>query len=476
MVFLMTWYMFRLSQVHIRHRRSPFHDTDDVTFAVKVGDQAFPPVTRHLGDVSTGDHAMSLEVGPVEVNDADEVNVSFLVVNSGYDRSDEAYALTFMNTLSNLAAAVLTDLYKAGAVWQELNTGTKDLNALFTAKCDGVVAADKYTMTGTELAREDGHPQARDYTQVVDSPVGCGGNSDYTVVWDARPVAPTYAQGVLANVPNTIGLAGYYSPIDKYQHVISLTAEGLLQEVYFQGGGRVIRTDMIKRYPGAVAIAGYYASSDKYQHVIVSTPDGAIHEEFFAGGGGASGSDVIGNIAGVTALAGYYSPLDQHQHVIAASNDGAIHEIFFGGDAFAPERNVRGHLADVVGLGAYFSPKDKYEHIIAAQADGTITEIWFGTAAGGGSDELYKLPGVTALGAYFSPGDNHQRALVVDRAGEVHEVWFTGGGAPVGHDIRARLNPVTAVTGYFAAPPGDGFEHVVAASGDGTLQELFWTP
>ena len=43
-------------------------------------------------------------------------------------------------------------------------------------------------------------------------------------------------------------------------------------------------------------------------------------------------------------------------------------------------------------------------------------------------------------------------------------------------DVRARMNPVTAVTGYFAAPPGDSFEHVVTASGDGTLREIFWTP
>jgi hypothetical protein len=477
LVVYMAWYMFRLSQVHIRHRRSPFHDTDDVTFAVRVGDQTFPPVTHYLGDVSTGDHGMNLEVGPVEVNDADNVAVSFLVVNSGYDRSDEGYALTFMNTLSNLAAAVLTDLYKAGAVWQELNTGTKDLNALFTANCDGMVAADKYVMTGAELAEQvrNNQPQARDYGG-TNSPAGCGGNSDYTVVWDARAVAADYAQGVLANVPNTAGLAGYYSPIDKYQHVIALSSDGWLHETYFKGGGQPIGNDRIKQYPGATAVAGYYSSGDRYQHVIVATSDGQIHEEFFAGGGGASGSDVIANIAGVTALAGYYSPIDQHQHVIAASSDGAIHEILFGGDAPAPEQNVRGHFNGIVGIGAYYAPKDRFEHIIVAQADGTITEIWFGGVAGGGTGAIYNRPGIDGLCAYFSPGDNHQRVIAVDQGSVIHEVWFTGGGAGVGHDVRARLNRVAAVTGYYAASPGDGFEHVVAASGDGTLREMFWTP
>lgn len=474
-VALMTLYMFRLSQVHIRHRRSPLNDTDDVTFAVRVGDQAFPPVTHYLGDVSTGDHAMSLEIGPVEVNDTDNVTVSFLVVNSGYDRSDEGYALTFMNTLSNLAAAVLTDLYKAGAVWQELNTGTKDLNALFTAKCDGVVAADKYVMTGAELRQQGNTPQARDYPG-TNSPDGCGGNSDYTVSWDARVVPADYAQGVLAKVPNTVGLASYYSPVDKYQHVIALSSDGWLHEVYYKGAAQPIGTDKIVQYPGATAVAGYYSPRDKYQHVIVAAPDGQIHEHYFAGGGGARGSDVIANIAGVTALAGYYSSIDQHQHVIAASNDGAIHEIFFGGDAPAPEQNTRAHLNDVVGIGAYFAPKDRFEHIIVAQTNGTMTEIWFGSAAGGGTDVINNRPGVSALSAYFSPGDNHQRAIAADQNGQIHEVWFTGGGAPVGHDVRARLNPVTAVTGNFAAPPGDGFEHVVAALSDGTLREIFWTP
>jgi hypothetical protein len=56
----------------------------------------------------------------------------------------------------------------------------------------------------------------------------------------------------------------------------------------------------------------------------------------------------------------------------------------------------------------------------------------------------------------------------------LHEFWFTGLGGSSGHNVRGQVPGVTALAGYYSA--GDKYEHVIAATGDGTLHELFWTP
>jgi hypothetical protein len=468
----MTRYMFRIPTIHIKQVRSPRQDTDVVTLAVKVGDQAFPPVTKHIGNVSAGQTCtVDLEVGPVEVGATDSVVVSFIVANLGYDQSNEGLGLKVLNTLSDAAAAVLTAYYGHGSAWDTLNKATQWINGIMATNCDGLVAQDRYEMTGADLPQLGG-PQTREYPG-MSSPTGCGANSDYLVTWDARVVPAGYSQDVLASLPNTRALAGYYGPKDRYQHVISLTADGSVNELFFRGGGQPVGHDVINKYPGAVAVAGYYAPSDGYQHVIIATPDGNLHEQWFAGGGGAAGSDVIANIPNVVALAGYHSPRDGNQHVIAAGADGAVHEVFYPGGGAAPVQNVRARFPNIVGIGAYFCPTDQYEHIIVATRDGTINEVWFGGTDAGGSDTLTKLPGVTAVGAYFSDGDKLQHVLIGDLGGRVHETWFVGGGA-VGHDIRADLPSVRALAGYYS--PGDGYEHVIASTDTGDLHELYWTP
>ena len=156
----MTSYMFRLTEIKIDETRSNFwdglgitgHDTDTATLAVQVGDQLFPPVSKFLGDLSKGHtYPVGLAVGPIEVNPGDDIVVSYLVVNHGYPLSSEATGLAFVNFLSDAAAAVCTALYGAGAAWQELNTGTKALNAVFFADCDGICAGDKYVLKGADL-------------------------------------------------------------------------------------------------------------------------------------------------------------------------------------------------------------------------------------------------------------------------------------------------------------------------------------
>jgi hypothetical protein len=468
----MTAYMISIPYIKIDQIRSPSRDTDVVTLAVKVGDQLFPPVTKHLGDVAAGSspHTVDLYVGPVEVADTDSVVVSFIVANLGYDASDEGLARQFMNTLSDAAAAVCSAVFGAGSAWQVLNKATQWINGLLTADCDGLVAQDQYTFSGSELAELS--PQTRPYPG-TDSPDGCGANSLYEVTVQATPAAAGTGQDIVATLPTTLALAGYYGPKDNYQHVIAITADGAVNERYFRGRGAPVGADVIRKYPGAVAVAGYYAAHDGYQHVVVAASDGTLHEEWFAGGGGPSGTDKIAVIPGVTHLAGYYSDHDGNQHVIAVASDGLVHEIYYSGGGASPVQNVRGQFADIIGVGAYYCPRDQYGHIIVATSDGTITELYFGGVGPGGQDVLKVIPGVSALCAYYSPGDAHQHVIAGTKGGAVHEIWFTGG-ADSGQDIRATLTPITSVAAYWS--PSDQYEHVIAATDDGALHEIYWTP
>ena len=339
----MTSYMFRLTDIKIDETRSNFwdglgitgHDTDTATLAVQVGDQLFPPVSKFLGDLSKGHtYPVGLAVGPIEVNPGDDIVVSYLVVNHGYPLSSEATGLAFVNFLSDAAAAVCTALYGAGTAWQELNTGTKALNAVFFADCDGICAGDKYVLKGADLAGLG--PQQRPYSGFT-SKAGCGANSQYEISWEAQEVAAGYSQDVLLNRPGTTTVAGYYGPKDQFEHVIAAGPDGTITEVYWNGQNQV-HSDVLLKLPDIVAVTGYFAPTDGYQHVIIATRDGALTEHCFAGGGGKSGTDVLMQLPGVTAVAGYYSARDNFQHTIAATADGNLHDVYFPGAELRPSK------------------------------------------------------------------------------------------------------------------------------------------
>src|SRR6266478_5963334 len=75
------------------------------------------------------------------------------------------------------------------------------LHDLLYADCDGVVAADSFSMTASELCGwTDGanprtetrsypgalDPASQAYQAIYPSPAGCGGTSSYTVTWSVH--------------------------------------------------------------------------------------------------------------------------------------------------------------------------------------------------------------------------------------------------------------------------------------------------
>jgi hypothetical protein len=116
-----------------------------------------------------------------QIGDTDKVTWTFQIINSGHSPSNQNY--------TDAAAAAS----KAACQGDGDNSGwaciagnlVSDLTGLFTANCDGPLAADSVTMTGAQFYQLTGalrHPYiwSRTYSG-VDSPSGCGSNSIYRV-------------------------------------------------------------------------------------------------------------------------------------------------------------------------------------------------------------------------------------------------------------------------------------------------------
>ena len=89
-------------------------------------------------------------------------------------------------------------------------------------------------------------------------------------------------------------------------------------------------------------------------------------------------------------------------------------------------------------------------------------------------DTLATLPGVVGVGGYFATSDGFQHVIAATNDGNIHEIYFKGGGQPVGQDVLATLPGVVGVGvgGYFSA--SDGFQHVFVSTNDGNIHEIYF--
>lgn len=200
-------YSFALESMHISKTRSPRHDTNALTFSLKIGSQAYQPFVRLLGDLGDGEYPLGLRFAPVNVAPNDPVAFTYVVVNSGYDASNEGTIEDVTNLLSEIGQDVLNDyLPGLGTLGNYL---VKKLHGILYADCDGIVVADKIhealpsssflppgvqepapgqpipPLTGLELwdwTANGTHRETRKYPG-SDSPVGCGENSLYFMTW-----------------------------------------------------------------------------------------------------------------------------------------------------------------------------------------------------------------------------------------------------------------------------------------------------
>jgi hypothetical protein len=200
-------YNIRLSGIDIFKTRSLHKDTVYAQFTLLVNDRVIRTVqwdgSCNNGSCQTGrdmndglhNFGLALSADTGQISDADRVTWQFQIINSGHPPSAQNYtaaagALARATCQGDPDGSAESSFYTcaAGDLFREL-TG------LFTANCDGPLAADKVTMTGAQLWAATQTRQNRGMFSAVvqktykgiDSPSGCGGNSNYQVdVWIDR--------------------------------------------------------------------------------------------------------------------------------------------------------------------------------------------------------------------------------------------------------------------------------------------------
>ena len=205
-------YKFSLDSFEIRTTRSgsvfpgAARDTDYVTFAVTVGGGQPQMQMKSMGDLGKGVFSVGLTFGDVAVADHEPVIVTYLIVNSGHQSQAQidSELESAAKQLANAGAAAATSAIASGvsvlvgasiggAVVPILGSalGTlagwlvSTLGPILFADCDGPVAMQQTPFLGRDLWLKTAAGPLRFSTDNpgIDSPAGCGSNSDYVVNW-----------------------------------------------------------------------------------------------------------------------------------------------------------------------------------------------------------------------------------------------------------------------------------------------------
>jgi hypothetical protein len=191
----MAAFTFTLDSFQITDTRSLHNDTDYVTYTllVKAQDGSGTPrmLTKSMGDVNNGVHAVNLSFSNVQVNPTDTVVLNYLIVNSGH-KSPSQVISAVESTATKLATqggALLGNAIVPGIGGSILGAAAGwlagELLGILTANCDGPVAAEQDVLKYSDLIADTAHGQFTHSTKHpgTDSARGCGSNSVYIVNW-----------------------------------------------------------------------------------------------------------------------------------------------------------------------------------------------------------------------------------------------------------------------------------------------------
>lgn len=187
-VFTFTFDSFRITDTRSRHE-----DTDYASLTLAVGSGAPQTVTKKIGDVNNGTHAVNLSFQNIAVNPSDTVTMNYLIVNTGHKSPSEVVS-TLEGAGTKLAASAGAAAGAAiGSAIPGLGTAlgaaagwlAGEITGLINANCDGAVAAEQNTFTYADLVAKTAQGTFTHSTKHpgTDSPHGCGSNSMYYVNW-----------------------------------------------------------------------------------------------------------------------------------------------------------------------------------------------------------------------------------------------------------------------------------------------------
>jgi hypothetical protein len=150
-----------------------------------------------MGDLNNGNYPVGLEFSNIRIDeDDDNTPILFIyqIVNAG--NSQSAIQQRLQTTADTIAGAiaggsiVLAGPTSGVSLWGLVVAGSiETLNVLYswlTVNCDGPVAVDAVEISGAKLhgliSQGGRYSETRSYPG-LDSAVGCGSNSQYSVSW-----------------------------------------------------------------------------------------------------------------------------------------------------------------------------------------------------------------------------------------------------------------------------------------------------
>jgi hypothetical protein len=175
---------FRIAfdDIQIENTRSRFNDTDFASLSV-TSDVSTYSQTLSLGDVDNGLWNVGLTTLPFDLvpGKGNPVKMGYLVVNKGYSGD----LTNFIKTLNDIADRIADHYFPAGSTFFDaIHSAINATVAWLDPDCDGVVAADSFTIPTSELDSDtffaDRHRMHVHYPG-SDSSTGCGSNSQYDV-------------------------------------------------------------------------------------------------------------------------------------------------------------------------------------------------------------------------------------------------------------------------------------------------------
>ena len=278
-----------------------------------------------------------------------------------------------------------------------------------------------------------------------------------------------------------------------YQHVVYLTGDGHVHEMYFRIGGRKwSHGDLTATLGAPPAAAGSALTSwtdAHYQHVVYLTVDGRVHEMYFPIGGRKWSHGDLTSALGAPPAASR-SPLTswtdpRYEHIVYLTAEGHVHEMYFpiGGHKWS-----HGDLTAKIGAppAASRSPltswtDPRYQHVVYLTADGHLQEMYLRLGGRKWSHgDLTATIGAPAaasgstLTSWADPRFQHVVYLTAD--GHLHEMYLRLGGRKWSHgDLTANIGAPPAASGSALTSWADPrFQHVVYLSPDEHVHELYF--
>ncbi|KAG7402417.1 hypothetical protein Forpe1208_v017212 [Fusarium oxysporum f. sp. rapae] len=210
-------YNFSVDTIQCNVTRSRNTDTLYISASVTVAGRDPVFVTRSLGDHAEGSTYPSVMLADIPVADDDILTFSYVIVNNGHSDASlvlktiedaakslaktaaQAAAKKAIDTATTAAAAAIGALIGSPVpvIGPIIGAGLGFLSSsllfplidMINPNCDGPIGAGTEVILGSRLRQtlDSGRPfERKDHNAGIDSPAGCGANSDYYTTWSIK--------------------------------------------------------------------------------------------------------------------------------------------------------------------------------------------------------------------------------------------------------------------------------------------------